>query len=117
MNVHKISSESTTSSERHINAIYVVQCPGGLHCIKMNFSLQGLLSKCEQSADSNSNPSYQLIKHQSCHHIETTQLICSANHLTDFYMVTTLTFNELIMYSNADLKISLYVLIHIKIIP
>ena len=40
--------------------------------------------------------SLELIKRQSCYHIETSQLICcSANQLTDFYMVTTLTFNEL----------------------
>ena len=31
-----------------------------------------------------------LIKRQSCHHIETSQLIYSANHLTGFYMRGTL---------------------------
>ena len=36
---------------------------------------------------------YQLIKRQSCHHIETPQLIYSANKLTDFYMMATLAFN------------------------
>ena len=35
------------------------------------------------------------IKHQSCHHIETSQLICSVNQLTGFYMIATLAFNEL----------------------
>ena len=34
-------------------------------------------------------------KHQSCHHIETSPVICSANQLTSFYMMATLTFNEL----------------------
>ena len=37
----------------------------------------------------------QLIKRQSCHHTETSQLICYANHLTGFYMMATLAFNEL----------------------
>ena len=36
-----------------------------------------------------------LIKRQSCHHIETSQLICSANQLTGFCMIATLAFNEL----------------------
>ena len=34
-------------------------------------------------------------KRQSCHHIETSQFICYANQLTRFYMIGTLTFNEL----------------------
>ena len=34
---------------------------------------------------------------QSCHHIETNQLIGKANQLTGFYMMVTLTFNELIL--------------------
>ena len=38
---------------------------------------------------------YKLIKRQSCHHIETIQLICSANQLSGFY-IGTLVFNELI---------------------
>ena len=37
----------------------------------------------------------QLVKRQSCHHIETSQLICSANQLTGFYMIAILAFNEL----------------------
>ena len=37
-----------------------------------------------------------LIKRQSCNHIETSQLVCSANQLTGFYMMATLAFNELI---------------------
>ena len=36
-----------------------------------------------------------LIKSQSCHHIETNQLICRANHMTGFYAMATLVFNEL----------------------
>ena len=41
-----------------------------------------------------------LIKRQSCHHIETSQLICSAaNQVTGFYMMVTLGFNELRIYS------------------
>ena len=38
----------------------------------------------------------QLIKRQSCYHIENSQLICRANQLTGFYMMTILAFNELI---------------------
>ena len=34
-------------------------------------------------------------KRQSCHHIETSQLVCRANQLTGFYMMATLAFNEL----------------------
>ena len=37
----------------------------------------------------------ELIKSRICHHIETSQLICWANQLTGFYMMTTITFNEL----------------------
>ena len=36
-----------------------------------------------------------ILKRQSCHHMETSQLICSANQLTDFYMMATLKLNEL----------------------
>ena len=36
----------------------------------------------------------KVIKRQSCHHIENSQLICSENQLTGFYMITTLAFNE-----------------------
>ena len=39
-----------------------------------------------------------LSKCQSCHHIETSRLIYSANQLTGFYMMAPLTFNELIMF-------------------
>ena len=41
-------------------------------------------------------PIHYLIKRQSCHHIETSQLICRANHLTGFYMMANFSFNELI---------------------
>ena len=37
----------------------------------------------------------QLIKRQSCHHIETSQLSSSANQLTGFCMMETLAFNKL----------------------
>ena len=37
----------------------------------------------------------QLIKRQSCHHIETSQLICRANQFTGFCMMATLAFNAL----------------------
>ena len=38
----------------------------------------------------------ELIKRQSCHHIETRKLICKANQLTGVSMMATLGFNELI---------------------
>ena len=38
---------------------------------------------------------YLLIKRQSWHRIETSQLICSTNQLTGFYMMATMVFNEL----------------------
>ena len=37
-----------------------------------------------------------LIKRKNCHHIETSQLICSPNQLTGFYMIATMAFNDLI---------------------
>ena len=37
----------------------------------------------------------QPIKCQCCSHIETSQLICTTNQLTGFYMRATLAFNEL----------------------
>ena len=40
-------------------------------------------------------PQRLLFQKQSCHHIETSRLICSANQLTGFYMMATLAFNEL----------------------
>ena len=39
------------------------------------------------------------MKRQSCHHLETSQLICKANQLTGFYMRTTLAFDELKTFS------------------
>ena len=56
------------------------------------------------------------LKRQSCHHIETSQLVCRANQLTGFYMVSTLAFNELkylfivCNLDNSSLKISPYFL-------
>ena len=46
----------------------------------------------------------KLVKRHSCHHIETSQLTCSANQLTGFYMMVTLVFNELIMILNFVFK-------------
>ena len=40
--------------------------------------------------------SLKLMKRQICHHIETSQLICSANQLPAFYMMAIFAFNELI---------------------
>ena len=37
----------------------------------------------------------QLTKRQYCHQIEPSQLICTANQLTGFYMIASLVFNEL----------------------
>ena len=39
-----------------------------------------------------------VIKRQSGHYIETSQLICSANQLTGFSMMAALAFNELIKF-------------------
>ena len=39
----------------------------------------------------------QLIKRQSYHYIETSQVICRANQLTGFYMMATLAPNELLL--------------------
>ena len=47
-----------------------------------------------------------LIKHQSCYHRETSQLTCSANQLTGFYMMATLAFNELVMLQKLNVKIT-----------
>lgn len=38
---------------------------------------------------------YSLIKHQSCYHTETSQLIRTSNQLATLYMMSTLVFNEL----------------------
>ena len=38
-------------------------------------------------------PKFQLIKDQNLHHIKTSRLISSANQLTGFYKIVTLTFN------------------------
>ena len=43
----------------------------------------------------NLEKSNELIKRQSCHHIETSQLICTANQLTGVYMMATVAFTEL----------------------
>ena len=41
------------------------------------------------------------MKRQSCHHIDTNQLICFPNQLTGFYMIATLAFYELMKPANA----------------
>ena len=38
------------------------------------------------------------------HHMETTQLICIANHLTGFYMMRTLVFNEIRYYATFKVR-------------
>ena len=58
------------------------------------------------------------IKRQICDYIETSQLICSANQLTGFYMTATLAFNELMEFVvkavvNLDEEIFLQVPINI----
>ena len=44
------------------------------------------------------------MKRQSCHYIETSQVICRANQLTGFYMMPTLVFNELIFMLASKFK-------------
>ena len=46
-----------------------------------------------------------LIKHQSFYHVETSQLICRTNQLTDFNLMATLSFNELNLPESSVLKI------------
>ena len=48
---------------------------------------------------------HYLIKRQSCHHIETRQLICSADQLTSFYMMATMAFNELMEVVKKKLRL------------
>ena len=48
---------------------------------------------------------HYLIKRQNWHHIETSQLICTANQLTGFYITTTLAFNELIKRLRKDIHL------------
>ena len=53
---------------------------------------------------------HYLVKNQSCHYIETSQLICRANQLTVFYMIATLSFNELSIYlSNLSYILSILI--------
>ena len=40
-------------------------------------------------------PVFKLIKRQSCHHIESSQLICTTNQLTGFYVMATSAFKKL----------------------
>ena len=50
------------------------------------------LSRKPFSIGENVSITIQLVKRQSCHHTETSQLICRANQ---FYIMATLAFNEL----------------------
>ena len=51
------------------------------------------------------------MKRQSCHPIETSQIICIANQLTGFYMMATLAFNELVAVFRDIFNNSLYELL------
>ena len=42
------------------------------------------------------------VKRQSCHHIETSQLTCTENQLTGFYMIATYALNELSEFKQID---------------
>ena len=48
---------------------------------------------------------YQLIKHQSYYHIETSQLICRANQLTGFHMMAALASNDFKTNRNKIFKV------------
>ena len=52
------------------------------------------------------NKLYQINKRQSCHNIETRQLICSTNQSAGFYMIANLAFSELIVknFCNDDFQ-------------
>ena len=47
------------------------------------------------------------IEDQSCHHVETSQMICFANQLTGFCMIATLVFNGLLMIISGKVTCSL----------
>ena len=51
------------------------------------------VTECEALIDVTS--SILLIERKSWHYLETNQLICGANQLSGFFMMTTLAFNEL----------------------
>ena len=53
---------------------------------------------CSGYVDLDDNAIVNDKERQSCHDIETRQLICFANQLTGFYMMGTLVFNELNRY-------------------
>ena len=50
------------------------------------------------TSSKNIQVTHYLIKRQSGHHIKNSQLICSANQLTGFYMMANLTFNVIMKY-------------------
>ena len=47
----------------------------------------------------------QLIKRQSCHHIDTSQMIYKANQLAGFQTMPTLAFNESINYNLKNINV------------
>ena len=63
--------------------------------IRKSMEVQIFLVKSTVCVTMNTILLCQLIKRQSCHHIEISQMNCSANQLTGFYMIATLVFNEL----------------------
>ena len=70
------------------------------------------LSRKPFSIGENLSITIQLVKRQSCHHTETSQLICrAANQLTGFCMMATLVFDGL---SWDCLQISLLILSKFK---
>ena len=60
------------------------------------------LSRKPFSIGENVSITIQLVKRQSCHHTETSQLICRANQLTGSYMMATSVSNELIAISSTQ---------------
>ena len=83
----------------NICTVLTLLLTGGDIITEASFWLLGSISlKCLFGVDlvTDGSISSYLIKHQSCHHIETSQLIWSANQFTGFYMMATLAFNDLI---------------------
>ena len=74
---------STSGCSVSMKSKVLLGCPSKIKCPTFDSSVKWFLFA-------------KLINRQSCHHIETRQLICSANQLSGFYMMATLAFNELI---------------------
>ena len=70
------------------------ECPKMWGDIRQHYSKDAYRVDCSEAAKSCC--SFQPIKCQSDHHIETSQLICRAKQLTGLCMLATLAFNELI---------------------